>query len=107
MPPDAVTAIVDERMIQIMAHPDASAQIYDEHGALIADLGPAEAGFISGVHRALVRERMLAQIQGNPPVRIVRFADGRLGLRDPFTGWRVELMGFGDTNRDAFLALLD
>jgi putative photosynthetic complex assembly protein len=59
------------------------------------------------VHRALVRERMLAKVEGNPPVRIVRFADGRLGLRDPFTGWRVELMGFGDSNRDAFLALLD
>ena len=34
-------------------------------------------------------------------------ADGRLGLRDELTGWRVELMGFGDTNRDAFLALLN
>jgi putative photosynthetic complex assembly protein len=107
MPPDAGTAVVEERMIQIMAHPDASAQIYDRHGALIADLGPEEAGFISGVHRALVRERMLSKVEGNPPVRIVRFADGRLGLRDPFTGWRVELMGFGDSNRDAFLALLD
>jgi putative photosynthetic complex assembly protein len=60
-----------------------------------------------GVHRALVRERMLAKVEGNPPVRLVLFADGRLGLRDPFTGWRVELHGFGDTNHDAFLALLD
>jgi putative photosynthetic complex assembly protein len=66
-----------------------------------------EAGFISGVHRALTRERMLAKVEGNPPVRIVRFADGRLGLRDPATGWRVELIGFGDTNREAFAALLD
>jgi putative photosynthetic complex assembly protein len=107
MPDDAATTIVQERMIQIMAHPDASAQIYDEHGALIADLGPDAAGFISGVHRALMRERMLAKVEGNPPVRIVQFADGRLGLRDPFTGWRVELHGFGNTNRDAFLALLD
>ena len=56
---------------------------------------------------ALARERMLAKIDGNPPVRIVQFADGRLGLRDELTGWRVELMGFGDTNRDAFLALLN
>jgi putative photosynthetic complex assembly protein len=106
-PDDAATTVVRERMIQIMAHADASAQIYDSHGVLIADLGPDQAGFISGVHRALARERMLAKVEGNPPVRIVLFADGRLGLRDPFTGWRVELMSFGDTNRDAFLALLE
>jgi putative photosynthetic complex assembly protein len=106
-PPDAVTPVVAERMIQIKGALDASATVWAEDGSLIATFGPMEAGFISGVHRALARERMLAKVEGNPPVRIVRYADGRLGLRDPATGWRVELIGFGDTNRDAFAALLD
>ncbi len=86
---------------------DGGATVTSEDGTVIAELGPMEAGFISGVHRALARERMLQKIDGNPPVRIVRFADGRLGLRDPATGWRVELISFGDTNREAFAALLE
>jgi putative photosynthetic complex assembly protein len=66
-----------------------------------------EGGFINGVHRALERVRMQSKVAGNPPVRLVLFADGRLALRDPATGWRAELIGFGDDNRDAFLALLE
>jgi putative photosynthetic complex assembly protein len=50
---------------------------------------------------------MQPDVEVTPPVRIVRFADGRLGLRDPATGWRVELISFGSTNRDAFEALLE
>jgi putative photosynthetic complex assembly protein len=106
-PPDDSTPAVAERMIQIKGNLDASATVWTPGGELVAEFGPMEAGFISGVHRALARERMLAKVEGNPPVRLVRYADGRLGLRDPATGWRVELIGFGDTNRDAFAALLD
>jgi putative photosynthetic complex assembly protein len=105
--PNDDVAIVQERLIQIMGTIDGGAKVSDDDGTVIADLGPMEAGFISGVHRALARERMLQKIEGNPPVRIVRFADGRLGLRDPATGWRVELISFGDTNREAFAALLE
>lgn len=105
--PDDSVGIVTERVIRIDGTLGGAAKIWDQDGALIADLGPKEAGFITGVQSALNRERMLYKIEGNPPVRLVRFADGRLGLRDPATGWRVELIGFGDTNRDAFAALLD
>lgn len=104
--PDDSVPVVAERMIRIVGSADSSAKVMDEQGAIVADLGPMEAGFISGVHRALARERMLNKIEGNPPVRLVQFADGRLALRDPATGWRAELIGFGDTNRDAFRALL-
>lgn len=106
--PDDSVGVVQERMIRVDGNLGSAAKVWDaETGALIADLDPEQAGFINGVMTALARERMLAKIDGNPPVRIVQFADGRLGLRDELTGWRVELMGFGDTNRDAFLALLD
>jgi putative photosynthetic complex assembly protein len=106
--PDDSVGVVKERMIRVDGNLGSAAKVWDAGtGALIADLDPEQAGFINGVMTALARERMLARVEGAPPVRIVLFADGRLGLRDELTGWRVELMGFGDTNRDAFLALLD
>ena len=106
--PDDSVGVVQERMIRVDGNLGSAAMVWDaDTGDLIADLDPEQAGFINGVMTALARERMLSKIDGNPPVRIVLFADGRLGLRDDLTGWRVELMGFGDTNRDAFLALLN
>jgi putative photosynthetic complex assembly protein len=106
--PDDSVGVVQERMIRVDGNLGSAAKVWDaDTGDLIADLDPEQAGFINGVMTALARERMLSKIDGNPPVRIVLFADGRLGLRDDLTGWRVELMGFGDTNRDAFLALLN
>lgn len=105
--PDDSVAVFAERQIVIEGTSSGGAVILGPDGSRIARLGPEEAGFINGVHRALSRERMLSKIEGNPPVRIVRFADGRLGLRDPATEWRVELISFGDDNRDAFAALLE
>ncbi len=105
--PDDSVPVVQERMIQIMGKLDGSAKVADENGEIFVELGPLEGGFINGVYRALERIRMLNKIEGNPPIRLVRFADGRLSLRDPATGWRAELIGFGDTNRDAFANLLD
>jgi putative photosynthetic complex assembly protein len=105
--PDDTVPVVRERMIQIMGKLDGSAKVADETGEIFLELGPLEGGFVNGVYRALERIRMLNEIEGNPPIRLVRFADGRLSLRDPVTGWRAELIGFGDTNRDAFAALLD
>lgn len=105
--PDDSVAVVAERLLVIESTLGGGAVISGPDGSSVARLGPEEAGFINGVHRALSRERMLSKIEGNPPVRIVRFADGRLGLRDPATDWRVELISFGDDNRDAFAALLN
>lgn len=101
------SAIIAERVIVIDGSLGGGATVRDADGALIAELDPTEAGFINGVHRALGRTRMLHAVDPAAPVRLIAFADGRLGLRDPETGWRVELIGFGDTNRDAFAALLN
>jgi len=106
MPPEDV-AVVQERSIRILATGDGGARVIDADGTTLADLDATQAGFIGGVARSLDRERMLHKVADNPPVMITRYADGRLGLRDPATGWRVELIGFGGTNRDAFAALLD
>jgi putative photosynthetic complex assembly protein len=106
MPP-ADVAVVQERLIQIIGTADGGATVVDAEGTTLAELDATKAGFIGGVARSLGRERMLHKVADNPPVLLTRYADGRLGLRDPATGWRVELIGFGETNRDAFAALLD
>lgn len=50
--------IVSERYISISADPTTgAARVFDARGAVIADLGPEQGGFIAGVQRALAFER--------------------------------------------------
>ena len=101
--------IVDEqeRVLHIYGSMSGKARVFDAHGNQIADLEGTDGGFISGVWRSLARVRGLQDIPPDAPVRLVKFADGRLGLRDDLSGWRVELIGFGKDNTAAFAKLLD
>jgi putative photosynthetic complex assembly protein len=105
MPPDI--PIVQERTLHIFGDLSGAARVLDAHGQLIADLGPNEGGFIAGVARSLTMKRRQAGVDPSAPVRLLQFADGRLGLRDDFTGWRAELIGFGKDNTAAFAKLLE
>lgn len=105
MPPDV--PIIQERVVHLFGDMSGAAKVLDANGTVIVDLGPDEGGFIAGVTRSLNRQRTLAGIDLAAPVRIVKFADGRLGLRDDRTGWRVELIGFGKDNTAAFARLLE
>ena len=106
MPPKDVP-VVAERTLVIFGDQEGHARVLDQYGSQIADLSPEQGGFISGVWRSMARIRGQQGIDPNAPVRLVRFADGRLGLRDDLTGWRVELLGFGRDNTAAFAKLLD
>ena len=106
MPPKDVP-VVAERTLVIFGDQEGHARVLDQYGSQIADLSPEQGGFISGVWRSMARIRSQQGIDPNAPVRLVRFADGRLGLRDDLTGWRVELLGFGRDNTAAFAKLLD
>ena len=106
MPP-ADVPIVQERVLHIFGDQEGHARVLDQHGHQIADLGPDQGGFIAGVWRSMARVRTQQGIDPSAPVRLVRFADGRLGLRDDLTGWRVELIGFGRDNTRAFAKLLE
>jgi hypothetical protein len=44
---------------------------------------------------------------GDRPFRLTLYADGELVLTDTATGRLVELNGFGNTNRAAFLRLME
>lgn len=105
-PPEGV-AVLAERAIILDGSMSGAARVLDADGSVIAELSPQAGGFIAGVHRVLVRERNKHGADIHAPVRLVRWADGRLGLRDDLTGWRAELIGFGKDNYAAFARLLD
>ncbi|KAB7644859.1 photosynthetic complex assembly protein PuhC [Polymorphobacter fuscus] len=73
--------------------------------ALILEPG-SNSGFIRGVMRGMMRERMLHDVSRYGAVTITQWADGALTLKDPSTGRILELGSFGHTNRAAFAQLL-
>jgi len=105
LPVDGVIAV--EREIHIWGELSGRATVTDLQGNVIATLGPNEGGFVSGVKRAITHVRGTAGIDPDAPVRLMRFEDGRLALRDETTGYRVELAGFGRDNTAAFARLLN
>ncbi len=100
-------AIRQERQIILTGDTSGAAKVIDaDTGAVIADLPGDKGGFISGVSSVIVRERTLAGVPIDAPVRLMRFADGRLGLRDDLTGFELALIGFGRDNTAAFARLM-
>ncbi len=78
--------------------------VTDSAGTEIANLD--HGGFITVVQNGLARERLKQNVTGNPPVELIRFANGRLTLLDPATNWSVELGNFGQDNKAAFERLM-
>ncbi len=108
MPPsEAEVPIVTERTVRIFGELDGSARVMGVDGSVIATFASDEGGFIAGVYRVLERERGAVGLEASEPIRVVRFADGRIGLRDEFTDFRAELVGFGADNEAAFARLLE
>lgn len=105
--PPADIPIKAERAIILDGQMNGAARVLDAGGAVIADLTPQQGGFIAGIHRVLVRERVKRGLSVHLPIRLIRFEDGRLSLRDDHTGWRAELIGFGRDNEAAFARLLN
>ncbi|MEO1491619.1 MAG: photosynthetic complex assembly protein PuhC [Pseudomonadota bacterium] len=99
--------IIHERVIHIFGEMTGAARVLDANGAVITELGATQGGFIAGVARSLTLKRRQAGVDPAAPVRLVQFKDGHLGLRDDYTGWRAELIGFGKDNAAAFAKLLD
>ena len=83
-----------------------AARVLDARGNLVADLGPQQGGFISGVWRVILRERTKARAPLHGPVTLLMRQGGRMEIHDPSTGWGADLMGFGHDNAMAFAKLL-
>ncbi|MCC1492403.1 photosynthetic complex assembly protein PuhC [Cognatishimia sp. F0-27] len=101
-----VSEIKAERLLFLDGDMAGAAMVRDADGAVIADLGPEEGGFISGVWRVLQRERTKAGAPLDGPILLTAFENGRMAVTDPSTGWNADLMGFGQDNAAAFAKLL-
>ncbi|WP_425099396.1 photosynthetic complex assembly protein PuhC [Tropicibacter sp. S64] len=103
-PPD--DPVVAERELRLSGDLSGAATVRAANGDLIADLTPEEGGFVSGVWRVILRERIKARAAADGSVILRRDAGGRLSIHDPSTGWSADLMGFGKDNARAFARLL-
>lgn len=103
-----VAGIAQEQVVRIVSRSDGGVIVSDAAtGAVIADLPIMEGGFVAGVWRAVLFDRgRNTGADLDAPLRIVRWDDGRLSLIDPQSDWRMELWGFGETNYEAFAALM-
>jgi putative photosynthetic complex assembly protein len=101
-----VSPVKREAMFYLSSDISGSATVLDSTGTLIADLGPEQGGFISGVHRVIVFERRKAGLAEDGPVIVQAYENGRMAIIDPTTGWSADLMGFGADNAAAFAKLL-
>ena len=97
---------VQSILINIKEANDGGIIVTDMDGAILSSSARDKAGFISVVENALRFERKRHGISENPPVTLIRFANGRLGLRDDATGWKIHLTGFGQDNARAWAAVL-
>ncbi|SNX72012.1 putative photosynthetic complex assembly protein [Cereibacter ovatus] len=65
-----------------------------------------DGGFVAVIKIGLARARTVHRVDGNPPVRLVKYENGRLSLQDDATGWSTELQAFGEDNKAIFDRLL-
>ncbi len=99
--------VVAERNLILFADMSGAVRVLDTTGTVVADLAPEQGGFISGVGRAVARERGKIGAPADAPIRLVQYADGHLSLYDDQTGWSMQIAGFGADNKAAFAALME
>ncbi len=100
-------AAVEARDLRFEDRADGSVAVYDVHAArVVARFEAGSGNFVRGVLRGFARERRLQGAGREQPMRLTRWADGRLSLDDPVTGRHVDLEAFGPTNAGEFARLL-
>lgn len=97
--------VVAEKLVVLKDIDARHVTVSDPEGNLLLDL--PEGGFVDVMAAAVRRSRAVARITDNPPVRIVRYDNGRLTMEDPATGWSTELYAFGADSKAAFERILD
>jgi putative photosynthetic complex assembly protein len=97
-------AVIEERQIILVGMDAQAVKVLNTDGTVLADL--AHGGFVTVIQNGLQRARKLRGVDPLKPVRLVRYANGRLSIEDPETGWTAELHAFGDDNRAAFERLM-
>ncbi|MES2550217.1 MAG: photosynthetic complex assembly protein PuhC [Pseudomonadota bacterium] len=102
--PQAGTVIAERELI-LEGRSAQAVTVYSADGTLLADMD--HGGFITVIQNAIQRARTVARVEGNPPIRIVKYDNGRLVAEDPASGASIELYAFGNDNKAAVERLLD
>jgi len=104
--PPVSPVVAETQMVLTSDGVTGAVRVHDTNGTLIANLDAEAGGFISGVHRVIIRERTKHRTALQGPVTLQAFENGRMAITDPSTGWKADLMGFGADNARAFAQLL-
>lgn len=98
--------IVDEIAVTLTGSRSAGVAVIGTDGTQLAHSNDAKAGFIDVIWVAVMRERKVQNATLDAPVRVVRRENGRVAVLDDATGWKIELIGYGQDNVAAFAKLL-
>lgn len=96
--------VVHERSIILQGGGAQAVTVLDADGKVLMDL--PHGGFITVIQNAMERARLTAGVDKLLPLRIVKYANGRLAAVDDASGWSAELGAFGSDNRAAFERLM-
>jgi putative photosynthetic complex assembly protein len=96
------------RSLRFTDRADGAVVIEDVNAKQIAGtVAPfTKSGFVRSVMRGMARDRHLRGLGADAPFELTLWNDGQLSLVDSLTGRSLELGAFGNTNRQAFLDLL-
>lgn len=97
--------VVAERELILEGRSAQAVTVFAADGTLIADMD--HGGFVTVIQNAIARARTVARVEGNPPIKIVQYDNGRLVAEDPASGASIELYAFGADNKAAVERLLD
>jgi putative photosynthetic complex assembly protein len=101
----AASTMVRERFLILEGKSAQAVTVKTPDGQLLVDL--PHGGFVTVIQSGVATERRRQGVTDNPPVRLVQYANNRLVLEDPSTGWSAELYAFGSDNKAAFERLFD
>ncbi|MEM9898962.1 MAG: photosynthetic complex assembly protein PuhC, partial [Pseudomonadota bacterium] len=101
----AEAPVISERSVVLEGDGRAIRVTDPTTGEIVMNL--ENGGFISVVNDGLERARLVARVDGNPPVTLTLFETGRMSLNDPASGWRTQLSSFGPGNTAVWLNVLN
>lgn len=99
--------IVAERAITLIGTRSEGVQVFGADGTKLAHSNDELAGFIDVIWLSVNRARLLQDVPSDAPVRLVKRANGHVAVIDDTTGWKIELIGYGQDNVAAFAKLID
>lgn len=101
------SAITSEMSITLDGSRTAGVAVLNSEGDVIAHSTENKAGFIDVIWQSVMRERTVQGVANDAPLRLVRRENGHVAVIDDITGWKIELIGYGQDNVAAFARLID